>query len=93
MIEINKELKYDLDSRIVENLNKKLLIFPNREIMEWTKRWCMGRKNIIYITETELHNHGLVGLRYGSYEFVDELTLMRMKKATEMIEVIEKEVE
>lgn len=92
MLEINEELRYDLESRIVKSSDKKLLIFPNREIMEWTKRWFKGRKNIIYMTETEVYNRGLIGLCYGSYEFVDELTLMRIKKGIELINNLEKEV-
>lgn len=54
MLEINEVLRYGLESRIVKDLNKKLLIFSNKEIMEWTKRWFQGNKNIIYITQAEL---------------------------------------
>ncbi len=93
MLEINKEIRYDLESRIVKNSNKKLLIFPNRQIMEWTKRWFQGSKDIIYLTENELYNHGLVGLHYGSYEFADEVTLMRIKKGIEIAKSLEKEVD
>ncbi len=92
MLEINEELKYDLESRIVKGSEKKLLIFPNREIMEWAKRWFKGRENIIYMTENEVYNRGLTGLCYGSYEFADELTLIRMKKGIELINNLEKEV-
>lgn len=92
MLEINEVLRYGLESRIVKDLNKKLLIFSNKEIMEWTKRWFQGNKNIIYITQADLHNHGLTRLRYGSYEFVDELTLMKIKKGIEVIKNLEKEV-
>lgn len=93
MLEINEKIRYDLESRIVKNSNKKLLIFPNRQIMEWAKRWFQGNKNIIYLTENELYNHGLVGLRYGSYEFADEITLMRIRKEIEIAKSLEKEVE
>ena len=90
MLEINEELRYDLESRIVKDSDKKLLIFPNREIMEWAKRWFKGRGNIIYMTENEVYNRGLTGLHYRSYDFADEVTLMRIKNA---IEMAEKEVE
>lgn len=93
MLEINEELRYDLESRIVKESDKKLLIFPNREIMEWAKRWFKGRGNIIYMTENEIYNRGLTGISYGSYEFADELTLMRIKKEIKLINNLEKEVE
>lgn len=62
---------YDLESRKTNNTNNYLFIFPNRQILEWYKRY-LQRKDIIYITEREIQNNGLVGLRYREWCFIDE---------------------
>lgn len=77
--------KYDLDNRISEKSDKILLIFDNKPLMEWCKRWFKGRNDIIYMTTTEIYNRGLVGLRYRRYEYADEVTLMKLKKGLEVI--------
>lgn len=60
----------ELDIRISEKADKYLLIFPNRQILEWYKRY-LKRDDIIYKTEYEIKNNGLVGLRYINWNYVD----------------------
>ncbi len=60
-----------LNLRISPNANKYLLIFPNKQIMQWYKRYLL-RNDIIYKTEFELENNGLDGLRYINWNYVDE---------------------
>jgi len=79
MLILDKNLKFELDSRIVSDSDKILLIFANKQLMEWTKRWFMGRDDIIYMTEDEICRHGLYGIRYNEYKFADEETLIKLK--------------
>lgn len=70
---MNKKMvtQYELNSRITSDADKYLLIFPNKQIMEWYKRYLL-RDDIIYKTEYEIENRGLVGLRYINWNYVDE---------------------
>lgn len=61
----------ELNQRISSSANKYLLIFPNKQILEWYKRW-LQRDDIIYKTEYEIEHRGLVGLRYINWNYVDE---------------------
>ena len=63
----------ELNLRIVPNATKYLLIFPNKQLLEFYKRW-LQRDDIIYMTEREIENHRLVGLTYINWCYVDELT-------------------
>ena len=63
--------QYELNSRITTNADKYLLIFPNKQILEWYKRW-LQRDDIIYKTEYEIEHRGLVGLRYINWNYIDE---------------------
>lgn len=69
--------QYELNSRITPSANKYLLIFPNKHIMEWYKRYLL-RDDIIYKTEYEIENKGLVGLRYINWNYVDETMTKQM---------------
>lgn len=64
--------KEELDLRIVPNATKYLLIFPNRQLLEWYKRY-LQRDDIIYMTEREVENNRIVGLRYINWYYIDEL--------------------
>lgn len=66
-----------LNQRITFNADKYLLIFPNKPIMEWYKRYLL-RDDIIYKTEYEIENRGLVGLRYINWCYVDESMTKQM---------------
>ena len=60
-----------LNQRISSSADKYLLIFPNEQLKQWYKRW-LQRDDIIYKTEREIVNNGLVGLRYINWNYVDE---------------------
>ena len=59
-----------LNERIDENSDKYLLLFPNRQLLEWYKRYLL-RDDIIYLTIGEIEKSGLVGLRYRAYDVID----------------------
>lgn len=61
----------ELNQRITPNADKYLLIFPNRQILEWYKRY-LQREDIIYMTDWEIENNHLAGLRYINWCYVDE---------------------
>ena len=67
----------ELNSRITPKANKYLLIFPNKQIMEWYKRYLL-RNDVIYKTKYELENRGLVGLRYINWNYIDEAMTKQM---------------
>lgn len=69
-----------LNQRITPFADKYLLIFPNKKIMMECKRY-LGRNDIIYRTEYELENHGLDGLRYINWNYVDEYKAKLMIKS------------
>ena len=60
-----------LNQRISSSADKYLLIFPNEQLKQWYKRW-LQRDDIIYKTEREIVNNGLVGLKYINWNYVDE---------------------
>lgn len=60
-----------LNQRISSSATKYLLIFPNEQIKQFYKRW-LQRNDIIYKTEREIENSGLVGMRYINWNYVDE---------------------
>lgn len=59
-----------LNERIDEKSDKYLLLFPNKQLREWYKRY-LQRDDIIYLTIGEIERHGLVGLRYKTYDVID----------------------
>lgn len=69
---MEKDLQEELNLRLAPNATKYLLIFPNKQLLEFYKRW-LQRDDIIYMTEREIENHGFVGLRYINWCYVDEL--------------------
>lgn len=77
-----------LNQRISCSATKYLLIFPNEQIKQFYKRW-LQRNDIIYITEREIENNGLVGMRYINWNYVDET--MTKHLINERFKKIEKE--
>ena len=60
-----------LESRKIEDANKYLFIFHNKQIADWYKRY-LKREDVIYMTTMELEHGGIVGLRYRDWCIVDE---------------------
>ncbi len=79
MYVISEELRTDLDSRITDKSNNRLLIFKDEQSKRFTKRWFKGNRDIIYLTVADIYRGGLRGLSYYRYDFADELTLMRIR--------------
>ena len=75
----------ELNSRIVEDADKMLLIFRNKEDMNWFKG--NSTSTAIMVTEDNL-KHKLVGLRYYNWHYID---LTEMKQMIEWIESQKKE--
>ena len=69
MLQFNEQY---LKDRISPYSNKWLLIFFNRPLMNWYKRYLEYRDDIIYVTHDELVNHGLEGLRYYNYMYMEQ---------------------
>ena len=73
MMMIDTEIDTDLlNSRIAKNANKYLLLFPNRQILEWYKRYLL-RKDIIYMTVYDASPRNLAGHRYVAWDYIDKL--------------------
>lgn len=77
-----------LNQRISSSATKYLLIFPNEQIKQFYKRW-LQRNDIIYKTEKEIYNNGLVGMRYINWDYVDKT--MTKHLINERFKKIEKE--
>ena len=68
----------ELNSRIVENSDKILLIFEDYKSLILYRR-NFGRDNReILLTEYDLENKGLVGLRYNNWYYIDDGELNNM---------------
>ena len=68
----------ELNSRIVENSDKILLIFEDYRRLNLYRR-NFGRDNRkILLTEYDIKNKGLVGLRYNNWHYVDDDELNNM---------------
>ena len=68
----------ELNSRIVEDSDKVLLIFEDYKILNLYIR-NFGRDNRkILLTEYDIKNKGLVGLRYNNWHYVDDDELNNM---------------
>jgi len=67
-------IRENLESRIIESSNVKLLLFPNKKVKELYGLFVGFNPEDIVLTTDGLENK-LVGLRYGSYKFIgyDEL--------------------
>lgn len=69
-----------LNSRIVEDSDKVLLIFEDYKSLILYRR-NFGRDNReILLTEYDIKNKGLVGLRYNNWYFIDNGELNNMIK-------------
>ena len=67
-----------LNSRIVEDSDKILLIFEDYKSLILYRR-NFGRDNReILLTEYDLENKGLVGLRYNNWYYIDDGELNNM---------------
>ena len=70
----------ELNSRIVEDSNKILLIFEDyRKLNLYRKNFGRDNRKIL-LTDYDLENKGLVGLRYNSWHYVDDGELNNMIK-------------
>jgi hypothetical protein len=69
-------MREELDLRRTPYADKYLLIFPNQMIKMWYQEY-LKRDDIIYKTESELENNGLVGMRYLNWLYVYEGTIKR----------------
>ena len=68
----------ELNSRIVEDSDKILLIFKDYRRLNLYKR-NFGRDNRkILLTDYDIKNRGLVGLRYNNWHYVDDGELNNM---------------
>ena len=68
----------ELNSRIVEDSNKILLIFEDYKSLILYRR-NFGRDNReILLTVYNLENKGLVGLRYNNWHYIDDGELNNM---------------
>ena len=68
----------ELNSRIVEDSDKTLLIFEDYRGLNLYRR-NFGRDNRkILLTDYDLENKGLVGLRYNNWNYIDEIELDNM---------------
>lgn len=69
-----------LNSRIVEDSDKVLLIFEDYKSLNLYRR-NFGRDNReILLTEYDIKNKGLVGLRYNNWYYIDDSELNNMIK-------------
>lgn len=67
-----------LNSRIVEDSDKTLLIFEDFRRLNLYRR-NFGRDNRkILLTEYDIKNRGLVGLKYNNWHYVDDDELINM---------------
>lgn len=70
----------ELNSHIVEDSDKILLIFEDYRRLNLYRR-NFGRDNRkILLTDCDLENKGLVGLRYNNWHYVDDGELNNMIK-------------
>lgn len=70
----------ELNSRIVKDSDNILLIFEDYRRLNLYRR-NFGRNNrIILLTDYDLENKGLVGLRYNNWHYVDDGELNNMIK-------------
>ena len=70
----------ELNSRIVEDSDKILLIFEDYKRLNLYRR-IFGRDNRkILLTVYDLENKGLVGLRYNNWYYIDDGELNNMIK-------------
>ena len=68
----------ELNSRIVEDSDKILLIFEDYRRLNLYRR-KFGRDNRkILLTDYDIENRGLIGLRYNSWHYVDDGELNNM---------------
>lgn len=79
MYVVSGQLREDLDSRITNKSNKRLLIFKDEQSKIFTEQWFKGNRDIICLTVADIYRGGLRGLSYYRYEFADEFTLMRIR--------------
>lgn len=62
----------ELNSRIVEDSNKILLIFEDYRRLNLYRRIFGKDDRKILLTDNDLKNKGLVGLRYNNWHYVDD---------------------
>jgi len=90
MYVISGELREELDSRITNKSNNRLLLFKDEQSKRFTKQWFKGNSDIICLTFADIYRGGLRGLSYYRYDFADELTLMRIRNGILKAKLMEK---
>lgn len=68
----------ELNSRIVEDSDKILLIFKDYRRLNLYRRNFGRDSRKILLTDYDLENKGLVGLRYYNWHYVDDVELNNM---------------
>ena len=68
----------ELNSRIVEDSDKVLLIFEDYKSLILYRRNFGRDYRKILLTEYDIKNKGLVGLRYNNWHYVDDDELNNM---------------
>ncbi|HHX70781.1 MAG TPA: hypothetical protein GX708_22365 [Gallicola sp.] len=68
----------ELNSRIVEDSDKILLIFKDYRRLNLYRRNFGRDSRKILLTDYDLENNGLVGLRYYNWHYVDDRELNNM---------------
>lgn len=68
----------ELNSRIVEDSDKILLIFEDYRRLNLYRRNFGRDYRKILLTEYDIKNRGLVGLRYNNWHYVDDNELNNM---------------
>ena len=68
----------ELNSRIVEDSDKILLIFEDYRRLNLYRRNFDRDNRKILLTEYDIKNRGLVGLKYNNWHYVDDGELNNM---------------
>lgn len=68
----------ELNSRIVEDSDKILLIFEDYKRLNLYRRNFVRDNRKILLTEYDIKNKGLLGLRYNNWHYVDDGELNNM---------------
>mgnify|MGYP001328123292 CR=1 FL=1 len=68
----------ELNSRIVKDSDKILLIFKDYRRLNLYRRYFGRDSRKILLTDYDLENNGLVGLRYYNWHYVDDVELNNM---------------
>lgn len=68
----------ELNSRIVEDSEKRLLIFKDDKQLNLYRRYFGRDYKKILLTEYDVEHNRLAGLRYNNWNYIDEIELDNM---------------